>query len=175
MKTLLIDSELNVAVLTSEKSEAGQETFTTQKQLMALATNWPMEKLVAVWNRQPGAKQVKRFKDRKTGVARIWETIQSLSQPVGPQAANVVPRKKKSKTAVTSAAEPTTAHNGSKKAAVLELLRRNGGATSAELMTATGWQAHSVRGFLSGQLGKKMGIAVASAKREDGTRVYSIS
>ena len=44
----------------------------------------------------------------------------------------------------------------------------------ADSMTATGWQAHSVRGFLSGALGKKMGLTVNSAKREDGTRVYSI-
>ena len=42
-------------------------------------------------------------------------------------------------------------------------------------MNGTGWMAHSVRGFLSGQLGKKMGIAVNSAKREDGQRVYRVS
>jgi hypothetical protein len=44
----------------------------------------------------------------------------------------------------------------SKKAIVLELLRRPKGATLAELMAATGWQAHSIRGFISGTLGKKM-------------------
>ena len=63
----------------------------------------------------------------------------------------------------------------SKKAIVLELLRRPKGATLAELMEATGWQAHSVRGFISGTLGKKMDLPVASAKREDGTRVYSLA
>jgi len=40
---------------------------------------------------------------------------------------------------------------------------------------ATNWQAHSVRGFISGALGKKMGLTVESAKREDGERVYSIA
>ena len=39
---------------------------------------------------------------------------------------------------------------------------------------ATGWQAHSVRGFLSGSLRKKMGLNVASTKAEDGERSYSI-
>ena len=63
---------------------------------------------------------------------------------------------------------------GSKTVQVLELLKRPGGATSAELMAATGWQAHSVRGFLSGTIGKKMGLALVSAKREDGTRAYSL-
>jgi len=42
-------------------------------------------------------------------------------------------------------------------------------------MKATDWQAHSVRGFISGALGKKMGLKVESAKREDSERVYSIA
>jgi hypothetical protein len=42
-------------------------------------------------------------------------------------------------------------------------------------MEATGWQAHSVRGFVSGTMGKKMGLRVESTKREDGTRVYSFA
>jgi hypothetical protein len=41
-------------------------------------------------------------------------------------------------------------------------------------MKATGWQAHSVRGFLSGALGKKMGLMVTSTKAEDGERRYSV-
>jgi len=41
-------------------------------------------------------------------------------------------------------------------------------------MKATDWQAHSVRGFLSGTLGKKMGLTVASVKESDGGRTYSI-
>jgi hypothetical protein len=64
---------------------------------------------------------------------------------------------------------------GSKSAAVLALIQRAKGATLAEIMEATSWQAHSVRGFISGTLGKKMGLKVESAKREDGTRFYSIA
>jgi hypothetical protein len=41
-------------------------------------------------------------------------------------------------------------------------------------MKATGWQPHSVRGFLSGIVGKKMGLAVTSTKGEDGERSYSV-
>jgi hypothetical protein len=49
-----------------------------------------------------------------------------------------------------------------------------GGVTGKELMKATDWQPHSVRGFLSGTIGKKMGLTVTSAKGEDGERTYSI-
>jgi hypothetical protein len=66
------------------------------------------------------------------------------------------------------------ARDGSKTAQVLDLLKQPGGVTSAELMKATGWQAHSVRGFLSGTVGKKMGLAVTSTKGEDGERRYFV-
>src|ERR1700682_6252489 len=60
---------------------------------------------------------------------------------------------------------------GSKTAAVLALLQRAKGATLTEIMEATSWQAHSVRGFVS-TLGKEVGLAVTSTKRADGGRVY---
>jgi hypothetical protein len=64
--------------------------------------------------------------------------------------------------------------DGSKAAKILDLLKRADGATLKELIKATGWQAHSVRGFLSGTVGKKMGLKVTSAKGEDGERSYSV-
>jgi Protein of unknown function (DUF3489) len=70
---------------------------------------------------------------------------------------------------------PTAARDGSKKAEVLGLLQRKGGATLAQIMKATDWQAHSVRGFISGALSKKMGLNVVSVRRDDGERVYSIA
>jgi hypothetical protein len=57
---------------------------------------------------------------------------------------------------------------------VLDLLKQEGGVTLKALMKATGWQAHSVRGFLSGTVGKKMGLPVTSTKAEDGERTYSL-
>ena len=66
------------------------------------------------------------------------------------------------------------ARKNSKTTILLDLLKRPGGATAKELMEATGWQPHSIRGFLSGTVGKKMGLAVVSIKGEDGERSYSI-
>jgi hypothetical protein len=98
--------------------------------------------------------------------------------------AHVAPAKGKSAKKATSAKKgpkvekkaekPAAARQGSKTERVLELLKRGGGATLSELMKATGWQPHSVRGFISGTLGKKMGLTVESAKGEDGERTYSI-
>jgi hypothetical protein len=67
-----------------------------------------------------------------------------------------------------------SARDGSKTAKILELLKRPGGASSKELMKTTGWQAHSVRGFLSGTIRKKMGLAVASTRGEDNERRYYV-
>jgi hypothetical protein len=75
----------------------------------------------------------------------------------------------------TGAKKPSLARRGSKTAKILDLLNRPSGVTLKELEEATGWQAHSVRGFLSGTIGKKMGTPVASTKRADGERVYRLS
>ena len=58
-----------------------------------------------------------------------------------------------------------------KGAAVLALLQRPEGATNAQMMEATGWQTHSVRGFLAGKQLKGMGFR-AVASDQDGTKVY---
>ena len=99
----------------------------------------------------------------------------------GARRAPVAPKKPKSgkkatpsKKAPKSAKKAAGARDGSKAAKILELLQRPGGATSKELQKASGWQPHSVRGFLSGTVGKKMGLTVVSTKAEDGERSYSV-
>src|ERR1019366_6299922 len=73
-----------------------------------------------------------------------------------------------------AAAKVPVARPGSKTTKILDLLKRPGGAIFKELMKATGWLPHSVRGFLSGTVGKKMGLTVTSAKTEDGERTYAV-
>ena len=58
---------------------------------------------------------------------------------------------------------------------VINLLRKPGGASLGEPCTATGWQAHSVRGFLSGALRKKQGLEIESFKTGEGERRYRLA
>jgi hypothetical protein len=62
-----------------------------------------------------------------------------------------------------------------KKAIVLELMGRKQGATTAEIAKATNWQDHSIRGFISGTVTKKLGVAVESSRSEAGERTYRIA
>src|SRR5882672_6586321 len=193
MKTYTIDTE-NSITAHATKQEAGEgESFSSQQELVSLVAEWPTDRLVEVWNGIPGQTPVKKFTDRKSAVSRIWKAIQSLDGGSPAEAATTAPKRankakaaakqgKKAKTAAKAAkgkrgkagSKPAAARDGSKKATVLGLLQRKGGATLAQIMKATGWQAHSVRGFISGALGKKMGLTVESVRREDGERVYSI-
>jgi hypothetical protein len=74
------------------------------------------------------------------------------------------------KTAITPA---PGAGRESKQAKLIALLQRPSGATIADLVAATGWQVHSVRGVMSGALKKRLGLTITSEKG-DGDRVYRI-
>ena len=113
--------------------------------------------------------------------AHVEKPKASKKARVGPKGAHVAPKKAKAapkakaaKKAPKTPKKATGSRDGSKASQVLDLLKRADGVTLAELMKATGWQAHSVRGFLSGTVGKKLGLAVASTKTADGERTYSV-
>ncbi len=62
----------------------------------------------------------------------------------------------------------------SKTSTLLKLLRSNKGASMAQMQQASGWQAHSVRGFLAGTVKRRLGLTVLSKVSQSGERLYSI-
>ena len=80
--------------------------------------------------------------------------------------------KRRARIAAVSAAVPK-ARTGTKHAKVVAMLRDQAGATIAAIMAATGWQQHSVRGFLAGVVRKKLGLNLISEQTDKG-RVYRI-
>lgn len=146
MKTFVIDSANSAKAYASAK-QARQcrdgTYFATEKDFASISADWPMLRLVAIWNKLPGAKTVGKFTDRRTALRRLWAAIHILA--------------------------PGTT---TKTDLIIGLLKQPSGVALAEIMAATGWQAHSVRGFIC-TLPKRMGFQVESFRRE-GARVYRI-
>ena len=113
----------------------------------------------------PAAQEPKASKPGRAGARRA---------PVAPKKTKSGKKAKAGKKAPKSPKKATGARDGSKTAKILDLLKRPDGVTQKELMKVTGWQPHSVRGLLSGIVGKKMGLTVTSTKGEDGQRTYSV-
>lgn len=78
-------------------------------------------------------------------------------------------------TAPAAGGEGPKVRAGTKQALLIEMLRRPEGTTIDEVMAATGWQAHTVRGAMAGALKKKLGLEVTSEKVEGRERVYRIA
>jgi len=73
------------------------------------------------------------------------------------------------------APKPPTPRTGTKQAQIITLLQRPEGATIAEIVEATGWQAHSARGMISGALKKKLGLPVTSEKVDGRGTVHRLN
>ena len=73
-----------------------------------------------------------------------------------------------------AAPKTRTPREGTKQATLISMLRAPDGATIEEIMAATGWQSHTVRGAMAGALKKKLGLEVTSEKVENRGRVYAL-
>jgi hypothetical protein len=107
------------------------------------------KQLLALWNALPGVEKRRKVGDRDALIDHLWSAIEMLPDP-----------------------QPD-AKGPSKQDAVIAMLRRPEGATVDEVVSAIGWQRHTVRGVFSGTLKKKLGLTLTSAKEERG-RVYRI-
>ena len=171
-----IDPENNISAFAAAKDieNPAATQFKSAKELNKLAADWPTDRLIEIWNSLPGVVPVKKFRSRETAISRIWAAIQGLGATVAPPADTKTPDKLTGKKNATVEPKPATAREGSRKAIVIAMLEKPGGASLGEIMEATGWQSHSVRGFISGSLTKKSGLKVDSFKRDDGQRAYAI-
>jgi hypothetical protein len=171
MKTFCIDGEHRIALLTAKGATQGNFCFTSAEELAELVKEWPTARLIETWNALPGAPQVRKFTNRQVAIERIWKAVQHLAPATGKVAVSA-----KSKVRVAAKQKKAVSPEGSsKKDQVVALLRASTGATIGQLTAATGWQKHSIRGFLSGTVTKKLGLKVISAKAATGERVYRIA
>ncbi len=158
MKAFTINTQDQITAFRS-RAEASQclgeqsLVFSTEEEWKRIAAEWPGGRLAHIWNYLPGIHPVQKFTDRRTAAARIWKAIQNL-EPCFPAEEGAQGQRR-----------PAT-----KTAAILEMLRRPEGATLPEMMDAMGWQAHSVRGFLSNL--RRRGQSIDSRKRDSGQRAY---
>ena len=116
----------------------------------------------------PEKATAKKGASQKKGAPKAKNNAKGTSKPAAKKGAKPASKK-------ASKATDGQPREGSKKAIVLALLRRKDGATMAEIAKATDWQNHSIRGFVSGHLSKKMGLVVESTKNTAGERVYRIA
>jgi hypothetical protein len=174
MTIFTIDHDNNITAFASaKKADSNPETerFRSAKELDKVARKWPASRLIEIWNSMPGVSPVRKFTSRQVAIDRIWKAIQNLAPEEGAHTAPVATKRVR---ATKDTTPSSAARVGSKTAIMLGLLKRHEGATLKALMEATEWQAHSVRGFLSGTLRKKMGLVIESAKSAAGERRYSI-
>jgi hypothetical protein len=119
----------------------------------------------------PSTKTTKAKKNAPKG-QKAAKVTKPVAKPAAKKAAKKEAKPASKKAAKSEAAVP---REFSKKAIVIEMMRRKEGATLAEIAKATDWQNHSIRGFISGGLTKKMGLKVESTKNDAGERTYRIA
>src|SRR5215472_7675293 len=89
MTTFTIDIDNNITAFAGpDQAEAviaaGAQPFVTSEELTQLASGWPTERLVAIWNSLPGVTPAKGFKNPKAAAGKIWGRIQSMAEPEKP-------------------------------------------------------------------------------------------
>jgi hypothetical protein len=193
MVTFTINQDNNITAFASaeEAAQAGDRTatrFDSPAALARISGEWPLSRFVEIWNSIPGNPEVKKFPDGKKAVTRIWKAIQPLAGNLHPSEPEAKPKKPakgakpaKSAKKVKAARKASPARKvgelgerSNKKAEVIAMMKRAKGVTLAQIMEATAWQAHTVRGFVS-LLGSKGGEKIESSKNAAGKRTYRIA
>ena len=136
--------------------------------------------LNTVWRNEDDGRAV-LLRITAEGLAAIGVEPDGAPKPA-PAAPAAAPKKRgrpqkaaaKKPAAAATTAAPRKTRDDTKQAQLIAMLRRKQGATIAQIVAATGWQPHTVRGAFAGALKKKLGLVVTSEKVEGGERVYRI-
>jgi Protein of unknown function (DUF3489) len=157
-----LTTEGAVTEITPEKEyeeNATERVIASKDEWESVAGEWPLKRLVAIWNGLPGVTPVEKFTSRPIALERIWRAVE-------------FPEHARRETPGRSGKAKLQFREGSKAAQAYSLLCRPEGVTVRELQDLTGWQRHTVRGFLSASV-RKQGSRVRSFQRA-GERVYRV-
>src|SRR3954462_9195132 len=134
-----------------DRANAEKAVVTTKDEWEVIAGTWSLKRLVEIWNSLPGVTPVEKFTSWQIALERIWRAVESPEQARG-------------KGQGKGGQAKVRFREGSKAAQVYALLCRPEGATVGQIQSLTGWQRHSVRGFLSASV-RKQGRSVRSFER----------
>ncbi len=192
----LTDTQLIILSAASQREDRGVELppklkgGAAQKVVSKLLAEGLLEEVPAcdslpVWRRHDHEGPIAL---RATPAALAAIGVDEAPQPPSPRSENpdppVAARRKASSRSRKPNRSPKKQHRAkqpkravrtnSKQAQILAMLRRANGATIPGMMEKTGWQAHSVRGFLAGTVRAKLGLTLVSEKAGD-KRIYRIT
>jgi hypothetical protein len=163
MATFRVDPETWAIAAADALTSPAAGQFASAEELAVVAASCPLSRLVAIWNALLGAVPVNRFTGRKTAVRRIWKALVPGEE-----------RDSGKRTGRGRRPKRPLARPSSKKARVIELLHQRGGASLTDIMAATGWQAHTVRAFISRTLVRQAQLKITSSRRPNGERIYHL-
>ena len=187
----LTDSQLVILSAASQRADSSVLPLPKSLKLNKASAGMVLQsllkaKLVTEQSAEPGEPVWREDGETKFTLKITESALKRLNVPAGetsqqpPKAAakNAEKRREgsaKAKATKTPAPTKALAFSGSKIDGLIILLRRKTGATITDAMEATGWQAHSVRGAISGTLKKKQGLTVTSEVEGARGRVYRIA
>ena len=134
MKVFSINADNKVLVSSSDQpvpEEAAAERFQSREGLAKLTQNWPIVRLVAMWNDLPGVRTIRRFEDRNTAVRRIWKVVEGFGGSVAKPAPRAASRGRGRVNGASKAKPRATRRHGSKTERVLDLLAAAVGGNAA--------------------------------------------
>jgi hypothetical protein len=180
MKTFTIDNENNISVFASAEEAAAATTtpfdsFASEQELAELATGWPAERLVATWNSLPGVTPVKKFKDRKTAITRIWARVQGLGESAEPKPEQPAEKPKaaqKAKGSARAAKSASAKGKASKKATAAKAAPK--AKKSAKPKDAAGPREGSKMAQVIALMQRKGGVTISEVMEKMGWQKHTV-